>query len=316
MKAMVRDRFGGPEVLELREIEAPPVGPDEVLVRVHASSVTIGDWFWLTGTPAVMRPASGLFRPRQHVLGRDLAGVVEAVGSRVTAPQVGDEVYGEMDFGAHAELASVPAALLARKPASLTFEQAAAVPIAGVTALQGLRKGGLTAGRHVLVNGASGAVGTFVVQVAKALGAEVTAVCSADAAELVRAIGADHVVDYGREDFTAGTARYDLIFDLAGSRPIGACRRVLAPNGVYVASTSKLGVLLRAALVSITARGQVVVHAAKESREDLDALRDLIERGLVTPVIDRAYTLEQVPQAYRDQGAGHARGRKVVTIAT
>jgi NADPH:quinone reductase-like Zn-dependent oxidoreductase len=249
------------------------------------------------------------------VLGRDLAGVVEAVAPGVTSPRVGDEVYGEMDFGAHAQLAAVPAASLARKPANLSFEAAAAVPVAGITALQGLRKGGSKAGQHVLVNGASGAVGTFVVQVAKALGAQVTAVCSADAAELVRSIGADHVVDYAREDFTAGTARYDLIFDLAGSRPVGACRAVLAPAGVYVASTGRLRVLLRAALASITARGQVVVLSAKESKADLDELRDLIERGLISPVIDRTYALEQVPEAFRDQGAGHARGRKVVIVS-
>jgi NADPH:quinone reductase-like Zn-dependent oxidoreductase len=316
MKAMVRDRFGSADVLRLDDIETPRISSDEALVRVHASSVSIGDWFWLTGSPLLMRPASGLLRPRERVLGRDVAGVVEAVGADVGDLRVGDEVYGEIPFGAHAEYAAVPARLLARKPANLTFEQAAAVPLAGGTALQGLRDAGrLKAGQHVLVSGASGAVGTFAVQIAKALGAEVSGVCSASNAELVRAIGADHVIDYDSEDFTRGDARYDLIFDLVGSHPIGACRRVLTPSGVYVASTSKLRVLLRAALVSVVARGRVVVHAAHESKADLDVLRELIEASRVTPVIDGCYDLSQVPEAFRQQGLGHARGRKVISIA-
>jgi NADPH:quinone reductase-like Zn-dependent oxidoreductase len=316
MKAMVRDRFGSAEALRLEEMETPGISSDEVLVRVRASTVSIGDWFWLTGTPLLMRPASGLLRPRDRVLGRDVAGVVEAVGADVRDIQVGDEVYGEIPWGAHAEFAAVPARLLARKPANLSFEQAAAVPLAAGTALQGLRDAGrLKAGQHVLVNGASGAVGTFAVQIAKAYGAKVSAVCSARNAELVRSLGADHVIDYTRDDFTQGDTRYDLIFDLVGSRPIGSCRRVLTPSGVYVASTSRLRVLLRAALVSIVARGRVVVHAAHESNADLDTLRELIEAGQVTPVIDGYYSLSQVPTAFREQGLGHARGRKVISIA-
>jgi NADPH:quinone reductase-like Zn-dependent oxidoreductase len=316
MKVMMRDKFGSADVLRLAEIEPPRISGDEVLVRVHASTVSIGDWFWLTGTPLMMRPASGLLRPRDRVLGRDVAGVVTAVGADVRDMHIGDEVYGEIPFGAHAEYVAAPARLLARKPANLTFEQAAAVPLAGGTALQGLRDAGrLSAGQHVLVNGASGAVGTFAVQIAKAYGAEVTAVCSGPNAELVRSLGADHVIDYAHEDFTRGDARYDLIFDLVGSRPIGACRRVLTPTGVYVASTSKLRVLLRAALMSIVARGRVVVLVARGSKADLDALRELIEAGRVTPVIDGSYSLSQVPEAFRQQGLGHARGRKVITIA-
>jgi NADPH:quinone reductase-like Zn-dependent oxidoreductase len=316
MKAMVRDRFGSADVLRLDDIETPRISSDEALVRVRASSVSIGDWFWLTGTPLLMRPASGLLRPRDRVLGRDVAGVVEAVGADVRDIQVGDEVYGEIPFGAHAEFAAVPARLLARKPANLSFEQAAAVPLAAGTALQGLRDAGrLKAGQHVLVNGASGAVGTFAVQIAKAYGAEVSAVCSARNAELVRSLGADHVIDYTRDDFTQGDTRYDLIFDLVGSRPIGSCRRVLTPSGVYVASMSRLRVLLRAALLSIVARGRVVVHAAHESKADLDTLRELIEAGQVTPVIDGYYSLSQVPTAFDEQGLGHARGRKVISIA-
>lgn len=316
MKAMVRDRFGSADVLQLREVERPRVGPDEALVRVHASSVSIGDWFWLTGTPLVMRPVSGLLRPRDRILGRDLAGVVESVGPEVHDLRPGDEVYGEISGGAHAEYAAAPARLLARKPATLSFEQAAAVPLAGVAALQGLRDAGrIKAGQHVLVNGASGAVGTFAVQIAKALGTEVTGVCSARNAELARSIGADHVVDYAREDFTRGESRYDLIFDLVGSRPIRACRRVLTPTGVYIASTSRLRVLLGAALLSLVAGGRVAAHAAHASRADLDVLRELIEAGKVSPVIDQRYDLSQVPEAFRQQGLGHARGRKVVSIA-
>ena len=316
MKAIVRDRFGDPDVLELRDLERPSVERNEVLVRVHASTVAIGDWFWLTGTPRIMRPASGLLRPRDHILGRDVAGVVEATGDGVTEFAAGDAVFGEIPNGAHAEYVAAPAELFARKPANVSFEEAAAAPIAGVTALQGLRdKGRIKPGQRVLINGASGAVGTFAVQIAKAYGTEVTAVCGADSAELVRSLGADHVIDYRTTDFTADSERYDLIFDLAGSQPVGRCRNVLTPSGIYVASTSNLGVLLRAALASMVARDQVAMHSATESKADLEILRDLIEKGAINPVIDRRYELAQVPDAFRDQGAGHARGRKVITVA-
>ena len=317
MKAMVRDRFGDADVLELRDVERPSIQSDEVLVRVHASSVSIGDWFWLTGTPLIMRPVSGLLRPHDRILGRDFAGVVEAVGEGVSSLTPGDEVYGEAANGAHAEYLAIAADKVALKPANLSFEEAAAAPLAGVTALQGLRDSGrISSGQQVLINGASGAVGTFAVQIAKAFGAEVTAVCSAGSADLVRSLGADHVIDYASTDFTAGTERYDLIFDLAGSQSVGRCRKVLTPTGIYVASTSELGVLLRAGLTSMVARGQVAVFAAKESQADLEALRELIERGAVKPVIDGRYTLAQTPDAFRDQAAGHARGRKVVTVVT
>jgi NADPH:quinone reductase-like Zn-dependent oxidoreductase len=297
-------------------LDRPSIKPDEVLVRVRASSVSIGDWFWLTGTPRIMRLASGILRPRDRILGRDLAGVVEEVGPDVHRFSPGDEVYGEVSFGTHAEYVAAREDKLARKPANLGFDAAAAVPLAGVTALQGLRDSGrIKPDARVLVNGASGAVGTFAVQVAKAFGAEVTAVCSGSSAELVRSIGADHVIDYATTDFTAGPERYDIIFDLAGSQPIGRCRAVLTPAGVYVASTSNLGVLLRAGLTSLVARGQVTVLAARESKEDLDVLRELIERGAVTPVIDGRYELSQIPDAFRAQGAGHARGRKVIAVS-
>jgi NADPH:quinone reductase-like Zn-dependent oxidoreductase len=316
MKAMVRDRFGPPDVLEMREVPMPRIGAGEVLVRVHASSVSIGDWFWLTGTPRIMRPASGMLRPRDRTLGRDVAGVVESVGADVSDLAPGDEVYGETDWGTHAEYVAVDAGKLARKPSNLTFEQAAAVPLAGVAALQGLRDAGrLEAGARVLINGASGAVGTFAVQIARALGTEVTGVASTSGLELARSLGADHVIDHTRDDFTSTAGRYELIFDLAGNRPIRACRAALSSTGVYVASTSNIGTLLRAALMSRFSRGQVVVFAAKESRADLDALRDLIEVGSVKPVIERTYSLGDTPKAFRDQGVGHARGRKVIRVA-
>jgi NADPH:quinone reductase-like Zn-dependent oxidoreductase len=315
MKAMVRERFGPPEVLEMREVEQPRIGADDVLVRVHASTVSIGDWFWLTGTPRIMRPVSGLLRPRDPILGRDVAGTVEAIGANVTDLAVGDEVFGEVPNGAHAEFVAAPAKLLTVRPANLTFEEAAAAPLAGVTALQGLRDaGGVRDGSRVLVNGASGAVGTFAVQIAKALGATVTGVASTRNLELVRSLGADHVIDYTTTDFTAGTKRYDVIFDLAGSHGIGDCRRVLAPGGTYVASTSKLGVLLRASLRAPFSGGRVKVFAAKGSRSDLEHLRNLIEAGKVRPVIDGRYPLERTADAFRAQGAGHAQGRKVITV--
>ena len=301
----------------MRQVEQPTIQPDEVLVRVHASSVAISDWFWLTGTPPIMRPASGILSPRDPILGRDLAGVVEAIGGEVEDLAPGDEVYGEVSAGAHAEFVAAPADLITRKPANVSFEEAAAAPLAGVTALQGPRdSGGIEAGQQVLINGASGAVGTFAVQIARAFGAEVTGVASKRNLELVRSIGADDVIDYTAEDYTGGSRRYDLIFDLAGSHGIRANRRVLTSNGRYVASTSRLSVLLRAALIGPLSGGQVRVFAAKSSKVDLEALRDLIEAGPVKPVIDQRYPFEQTPDAFRDQGAGHAQGRKVISIAT
>ena len=300
----------------MREVDQPTFRPDEVLVRVHATSVSIGDWFWLTGTPLIMRPVAGIIAPRDPILGRDVAGVVEAIGSGVKDLAPGEEVYGEVPSGAHAEFVAARADLFTRKPLNLSFEEAAAAPLAGVTALQGLREsGGIRAGHHVLINGASGAVGTFAVQIAKAFDAEVTGVASTRNLELVRSIGADHVIDYTTEDYTRGSARWDIVFDLAGSHGIHANRRALVQNGVYVASTSRVSVLLRAALLGPFSRGRVRVFAARESRADLEALRELIEAGHVKPVIDRRYPFEQTPEAFRHQGAGHAQGRKVITIS-
>jgi NADPH:quinone reductase-like Zn-dependent oxidoreductase len=314
---MTRDRYGSPDVLALRQLARPEPGRGEVLVRVRASSVTIGDWFMLTGRPRVLRAAWGPIRPRSQVLGREVAGVVEAVGPGVTELRAGDEVYGEVGGGTHAEYVVASERLLARKPATVGWAEAAAVPIAGVTALQGLRDAGrIEVGHRVLINGASGAVGTFAVQVATALGAEVTAVCGARSAELVRSLGADHVIDYAAADYTSGEERYDVIFDLVGNHGVGANRGVLTPTGVYVASTHRLGVLLRAAAAGLFARGRVVVLAQRESKADLEVLRELIEAGRVRPVVDRRYRLEDVPRAFVEQAAGHARGRKVIEVTS
>jgi NADPH:quinone reductase-like Zn-dependent oxidoreductase len=316
MKAIVQSRYGPPEeVLELQEVEKPVVGDDEVLVKVHASSVNIADWIFLTGRPYPVRLMSGLLRPKCRIPGLDVAGRVEAVGKSVTRFKPDDEVYGESKGGAYAEYVSVSEELLAPKPANLTFEQAAAVPLAGGTAVRGLRDcGRIKPGHQVLVNGASGAVGTFAVQVAKAFGAEVTGVCSPGSAEMVRSIGANRVSDYTREDFTQTGERYDLILDFVGSRPLKACRRILTPDGVYVSSAGRLTWVLKAFLVSLVRKRQVVLLPPNQKREDLLTLTEFIEAGQVTPVVDRVYDLAEVPLALKHQGEGHARGKKVITV--
>jgi NADPH:quinone reductase-like Zn-dependent oxidoreductase len=319
MKAMVYHQYGTPDVLALREAPVPAPADDEVLVRVHAAGVDPGVWFCLLGTPFVVRAAVGLRRPRCPIPGRALAGRVEAVGRRVTRRRPGDAVYGEISGGAYAEYVAAPAAALAPKPANLTFEQAAAVPLSAVTALQGLRdKGRIQPGQQVLINGASGGVGTFAVQVAKAFGAHVTGVCSTRNVELVRSIGADQVIDYTREDFTRSGARYDLIFDLIGNHSLAACRRALTPTGRLVLSSGPPSPVFRriiAALVLSPFMGQKMVPLlAMSVASDLETLTALIEAGKITPVIDRTYPLSETPEALRRQGEGHARGKTIVTI--
>ncbi|WP_113699511.1 NAD(P)-dependent alcohol dehydrogenase [Nonomuraea lactucae] len=324
MKAIVQRRYGKPgEVLEFRDVDRPePVG-DEVLLRVHASSVNPADWFTLVGRPYVLRPVYGLTRPKHEIPGMDVAGTVEAVGPGVTRFSLGDEVYGELRGGAYAEYAVAAEGTLARKPANLGFAEAAAVPLAGITALQGIRDaGGVQAGHRVLVNGASGGVGTFAVQVARSLGAHVTGVCSTRNLDLVRSIGADGVIDYTREDFTRGERRYDVIFDLAGSHAPAAHRRVLCSDGVYVASTGRPGgsvlgpmpYILRVVLSSLRGGPRMKVFAAKSNADDLGALTQLIEDGAVRPVIHRTYALSETAAALAHQGEGHAQGKSVVTM--
>jgi NADPH:quinone reductase-like Zn-dependent oxidoreductase len=322
MQAMVQDRFGPPDVLELREIDEPRAGDGEVLVRVRAASVNPADWYAMTGMPWVARPTMGLRKPKMNRPGLDLAGVVAAVGGGVTRFKPGDEVFGT-SAGTLAECATAAEDALVAKPANLSFEQAAAVPVAGLTALQGLRdKGRLQPGQQVLVNGASGGVGTFAVQVAKALGAEVTAVCSTRNVDTARSLGADRVVDDTREDFTRGDRRYDLLLDVAGSRPWSACQRVLEPRATLVLVGAPkgsrllgpLGHIVKVSLASRRASQKAVFFISKSTHEDLTALRELLEAGTVTPVVERTYPLPEAAQALRYLGEGHARGKLVVTV--
>ncbi len=323
MRAVVRERYGSPDVLELRELEKPEPADDEVLVRVRASSVNRAEWYSLTGRPFIARPTEGLRGPKSERLGVDFAGVVEVVGKDVTTFGPGDEVFGGKD-GAFAEYVCVrEERAIVPKPANVTFEQAAAVPVAGLTALQGLHdRGGLQPGQRVLVNGGSGGVGTFAVQVAKALGAEVTAVCSTRNVEQARALGADHVVDYTAEDFTRSGRRYDLIFDVAGSKPWSALKRVLEPNGIVVLVGGSmanrwlgpLGHVGAVRLATLLGSRRSVFFVAKFNKPDLETLRELLESGKLTPVVDRRYQLSEIADAFRYLGEGHARAKVVVTI--
>jgi NADPH:quinone reductase-like Zn-dependent oxidoreductase len=322
MRAIVQDRFGPPDVLELRQVEQPQAGQAEVLVRVRAASVNPADWYAMAGIPWVARPQMGLRRPRTSRVGLDLAGVVAAVGAGVTRLRPGDEVFGA-GTGTLAEYAVASEDTLVAKPANLSFEQAAAVPVAGLTALQGLRdKGRLQPGQQVLVNGASGGVGTFAVQVAKALGAEVTGVCSTRNVALVGSLGADRVIDYSREDFTRTDRRYDLLLDVAGSRPWSACRRVLTPRGILVLVGAPKGSrllgpvdhLLKVRLASLRASQKVVFFISKALQRDLEALAELLAAGKVTPVVERTYALRDAAHAFRYLGGGHAQGKLVITV--
>jgi NADPH:quinone reductase-like Zn-dependent oxidoreductase len=322
MKAIVYNKYGSPDVLELREIDKPVPTDDEVLVRIRASSVNPAEWYAMTGL-FVARMGMGLLKPKNTRLGVDFAGVVEAVGGNVKQFRPGDEVFGGKN-GAFAEYVCVREDRgVALKPANVTFEQAAAVPTAALTALQGLRDHGqLQPGQQVLINGASGGVGTFAVQIAKAFGAEVTGVCSTGNVDLVRSLGADHVVDYTQEDFTRSGRRYDLLLDIAGSRSWPACKRVLNPKAIFVIvggpKTNRwigpLSHMIKVRLASLRASQKVVFFVAKLDKADLVVLQALIEAGKVTPVIDRRYELREIAEAMRYLGAGHARGKVVITL--
>lgn len=323
MKAIVYRRYGSPARLRLEDVDAPVIGDDEVLVRVQAASVNPLDWHFLRGHPYFVRTQIGLRRPKRNIPGVDLAGRVESVGRNVTEFHSGDEVIGHRSR-ACAELVRARPEDLVLKPARLTFEQAAAVPAAGLTALQALRdKGGLQPGQRVLINGASGGVGTFAVQIAKALGADVTGVCSTANLELVRSIGANRVVDYTRDDFTRSGDRYDVVLDNAGNRSIGDLRRVLGPTGTLVlvgASDSRLFMLhmlanvVEARMVSREGGQRVRSHLTEGTKADLIALRELLEAGTVTPVIDRTYRLAETADALRYLETGHARAKVVVRV--
>ena len=316
MKAAVAERYGS---LVVREVEKPEPTEGEVLVRVHATSLNAVDWYGLNGRPLVARALMGLRRPKSSESGSDFAGVVEAIGAGVDGLEPGDEVFG-CQGGAFAEYV-VAAKAVERKPTNLSFEEAAAVPVAAFTALQGLRDhGGVQPGQHVLVNGASGGVGTFAVQIAKALGASVDAVCSSRNVDQARELGADRVFDYTREDFTRSGARYDVVFDNAGNRSWLSMRRVLAPNAtvVLVGGPRKrmlgpLGHTIRIVLASKLGGRKAVFFIAKPNRGDLGRLRDLIEAGKVTPVIEQRFELEQIAEAMHEMN-GHARAKIVVAI--
>jgi len=319
MKAIVCNTYG---VLELEEIEKPDLTDDGVLVRVRAASVNPADRYATMGTPYVARPMMGLRKPKDNSMRIDFAGTLEAVGRDVTEFRPGDEVFGRS--GAFAEYVCVPAdEALALKPANLTFEQAAAVPVAALTALQALRdKGQLQPGQKVLINGASGGVGTFAVQIAKELGADVTGVCSTRNVDLVRSLGADHVIDYTQEDFTRSDRRYDLMLDIAGSRSWSAYRRVLNPQATLVIVGAPKGNrllgplshMVRILLAALRSSQKAVFFIAKINKEDLVVLRELLEAGKVTPVIDRCYELSDIADAFRYLGEGHAQGKVVVTV--
>ena len=323
MKAMVRDAYGSPDVLELRDIDRPGIGDDGVLVRVRAAGLDRGVWHIMAGLPYPIRLAGfGLRAPKNPVIGSDVAGVVEAVGGEVSRFKPGDEVFG-IGEGTFAEYARAPEDKLAPKPANLTFEQAAVVAVSGSTALQGLRDHGKARpGQEVLIIGASGGVGTYAVQIAKAFGARVTGVCSTTKAEMVRAIGADHVVDYTQEDFAEGERRYDLILDIGGNSSLSRLRRALTPRGTLIIAGGEGGGRwlggtdrqLRALALSPFVGQKLGTFVSSGNREDLILLKDLIEEGKVTPVIDRAYPMGDAPEAIRYLQEGRARGKVVILV--
>ncbi len=321
MLAAVQDRYGSTEVLEVRQVPRPTVGAGEVLVRVHAASVNFADWTILQGRPAVMRLAFGLSRPRVPIRGRDVAGVVEAIGEGVTDFRPGDRVYGEVDGGTFAEFTVASERILAPMPAGLRFEQAAVVPLAGGTAQQAVQLAGVAPGQAVLVIGASGGVGSFAVQLATARGARVTAVCSARNAEQARALGAVDVVDYADEDPTATDRRYDAILDFVGDRPLGALRRTLTSRGVLVLSSGRGGRmlgpiprLLGAILRSPFGNGSLRPLAAVQRRQTLLELTELLESGAISPVIEASYPLTDTAAALRRFGEQHARSKFVIQM--
>jgi NADPH:quinone reductase-like Zn-dependent oxidoreductase len=323
MRAIVRDAYGSPEVLELRAIDKPEIADDEVLVRVYAAGVGRDVWHVMTGLPYPIRLAGyGLRAPKNPVIGSDVAGVAEAVGKIVTRFHPGDEVFG-IGKGSYAEYVCAREDKLAPKPANLTFEQAAVVAISGLTALQGLRDHGrVESGQKVLVIGASGGVGTFAVQLAKAFGAHVTGVCGTAKVDMVRSIGADHVIDYTREDFAEGEQRYDLILDIGGNSTLSRLRRALTPKGTLVITGGEGGGRwlggtdrqIRALMLSGFVGQKLGTFICAENHEDMIVLKELIESGKVTPVVDRTYSLSETPEAIRYLESGHARGKVVIRV--
>lgn len=322
MKAVVSDKYGSPDVLELKNVERPAPLDHQVLVKIHATSLNFGNLVLLKGEPYLARLAFGLRKPKYRIPGGDIAGCVEAVGKNVKQFQPGDEVFGDLSscgWGGFAEYVSVPESALAKKPSNITFEEAAASPMAGTTALQGLReKGKIKSGQKVLINGASGGVGTFAVQIAKSFGAEVTGVCSSRNIDILQSIGADHVIDYSREDFTQREERYDLILGVNGSQSLSAYQRLLKPNGKFIhvggSESQMYQTLFLGPILSMTGKRKMTNFLQKANQKDLEHLGKLLEEGKVKPVIDRCYQLSEIPEAFRYFEKGHAQGKVVIVF--
>jgi NADPH:quinone reductase-like Zn-dependent oxidoreductase len=323
MKAFVLPKYGPPDVLELQDIPKPVPKGNEVLVKINAAALNAADWHLMRGSPFLMRLIfGGLIKPKFKILGADMAGIVETVGSKVKQFKPGDEVFGDISvsgWGAFAEYASVHEKALVLKPVNLTFEEAAAVPLAAGTALQALRDyGRIKAGQKVLINGASGGVGTFAVQIAKSYGTEVTAVCSSGNMEQARSLGADHVIDYKKEDFTRSEKRYDLILDCAAFRSLSDYKRILNPGGIYVlvggSTSNAMKLMMLGQLISMAGNKKFSSMMAQPNSKDLEFVKDLIEAGKIAPVIDRSYPLQELPDAMRYLEDGHAKGKIVITM--
>jgi NADPH:quinone reductase-like Zn-dependent oxidoreductase len=321
MKAIVQVQYGLPDVLQLKDVDKPVAGDDEVLVRVHAAAVNIGDWHLLRGVPYAMRLGTGVLKPRREIPGLDIAGQVEVTGRNVKQFRPGDEVFGWCK-GAFAEYARAAESNLLPKPANLTLEQSAAVGDSAFTALAAVRdQGKVQPGHKVLINGASGGVGTFAVQIAKSFGASVTGVCSTANVDMVRSIGADRVIDYTKEDFTRTEQQYEVMLDLVGNRSLSDCRRALTPRGTYVVVGVRdlgrwfgLGRQIKALFRSPFVPQRMRVFVVRHNRKDLAVLKELVEAGKIAPVIDRRYSLSDVPDALRRQGGGHAQGKIVIAV--
>ncbi|SFC63763.1 NADPH:quinone reductase [Bacillus sp. OV322] len=322
MKAIVCNKYGSPDVLELAEIKKPLPAENQVLVKVHSSSLNFGNLVLLKGKPFLARFAFGLTRPKYSIPGGDIAGKVEAVGKNVNLFQVGDEVFGDLSscgWGGFAEYAAVPEDALALKPANITFEEAAAAPMAGVTALQALRdKGKIKSGQKVLIYGASGGVGTFAVQIAKSFGTEVTGVCSTRNLEILHSLGADHIIDYKNEDFSKNEEYYDLILGVNGSNSISAYKRALKANGTFVHAGGSGSQLFRALVIghfiSMTGSKKISTVLQRASQKDLNYVKELLESGKIKPKIDKLFKLSEITEAFRYFQEGHAQGKVVINV--
>ncbi len=316
MKAMVYSKYGSPDVLQLKDVDKPVPADNEVLVKIYATSVTSGDWKLRKADPFIVRMINGLIRPKKTVLGNEFAGIVEVVGKEVTRFEVGDAVYGMKVFGAYAEYLTIwEEAAIALKPAGLSFKEAAVVPNGATTALYFLRKAKLDSGDKILINGASGSVGSYAVQLAKHFGAEVTGVCGSANLEMVASLGADKVIDYTKQDFTREDLIYDVIFDTVGKTSYGKCKKILSQKGRYITTVVNFALLLQSLRTSIAGRQKVKIGIAQDNYEDLVLIRNLIEQNELKPVIDRSYNLSEIPEAHRYVEKGHKKGNVVITVA-